>query len=355
VSIRNLTILSGINGTGKSSILQSILLIRQSCQQGLLPSQGLALNGDLAQIGAAQDALCEFSDTDQISFGIVADGREFNWSFLYKKDANVLPVVTEPPNESLNALCVLGDCFQYLSADRIGSRPFFEMSSDQVGNHRYLGSRGEYTAHFLEFFGNDPISIPGLAVEGATSLSLRDQVEAALCAIIPGIRIRLEKHSSMGLVNLRYAFTNHISGETNAYRSTNIGFGITYTLPIVVAILSAMPGALLLIENPEAHLHPRGQFMMGTMLAVAAANGVQLLVETHSDHVLNGVRVALYNRTIQESDVVIHFFDRGDDGTDPISRLRPTPIDQDGRISNWPAGFFDEFDKSLEALLLPRE
>ena len=54
-----LTLLSGLNGTGKSSVIQALLLLRQSYQQTLLPGKGLALNGDLVNVGTAQDALFE--------------------------------------------------------------------------------------------------------------------------------------------------------------------------------------------------------------------------------------------------------------------------------------------------------
>src|SRR5438046_1441121 len=80
---------------------------------------------------------------------------------------------------------------------------------------------------------------------------------------------------------------------SSEYRPTNVGFGITYALPIVVSILSARPGSLVIIENPEAHLHPRGQVRMGELLSLASTAGIQVLIETHSDHVLNGIRLAV--------------------------------------------------------------
>ncbi len=95
---------------------------------------------------------------------------------------------------------------------------------------------------------------------------------------------------------------------SNQYRATNVGFGITYVLPILVAILSSRAGALLLIENPEAHLHPKGQAEMGALLARAASCGIQVLIETHSDHVLNGIRVATHDGIIEPQDIQLHYF-----------------------------------------------
>ncbi|WUQ95544.1 AAA family ATPase [Streptomyces sp. NBC_00310] len=82
----------------------------------------------------------------------------------------------------------------------------------------------------------------------------------------------------------------------------------TYALPIVVACLTAQPGGLVLLENPEAHLHPHGQTKMAELAASAAAQGAQLVVETHSDHVLNGIRLAVKRGPLTSEQAVVHFF-----------------------------------------------
>ena len=93
---------------------------------------------------------------------------------------------------------------------------------------------------------------------------------------------------------------------------------------------------------------------MGVFLARAAASGAQVIVETHSDHVLNGIRRAVKGiddqSTLTPDQVAIHFFQpRDDDGKRPqvISPL----IDQNGTIDSWPDGFFDQFDKDTESLI----
>src|SRR5262249_11560138 len=117
--------------------------------------------------------------------------------------------------------------------------------------------------------------------------------------------------------------------------------------------LSARPGALLLIENPEAHLHPRGQRRMGELLAAAASAGVQIVAETHSDHALNGVRLSVQDGKLAPDNVAIHFFSRTEtNGKTRLVTASPT-IDPNGRISDWPEGFFDEWDSALAQLLKP--
>jgi predicted ATPase len=152
----------------------------------------------------------------------------------------------------------------------------------------------------------------------------------------------------MGLVNLEYSFARGGSVSRN-YRPTNVGFGITFILPVLVAVLSAQPGTLLLVENPEAHLHPKGQSMLAQLIAKAAASGVQVIVESHSDHFLNGLRIAVRQKIISPDHLSANFFQF--DPNSKSSKITKIGIDENGRVDNWPEDFFDEWEKSLEKLM----
>lgn len=354
-----LTLLTGLNGAGKSSVLQALLVLRQSFEQGLLTRGNLALNGELAQLGTAQDALYGYAEEEIIAFELVTgEGEQLSWAFQYDKDVDVLatasrPKVHEPASVLKDRTSLFGDSFQYLCAERIGPRVSFATSDFTVRERRQLGSRGELTAHFLATFGTkDRVAEGPLRRADAASTELLAQVEAWLDFISPGTRIKLTSHPAMDAVQLGYQFA---SGRdvTNVYRPTNVGFGLTYTLPILVALLAARPGALLLIENPEAHLHPRGQARMGELLALAASTGVQIIVETHSDHVLNGVRVAVHGGRLAPDRVRLHFFERKDGAERAVHEITSPRMDRNGRMDKRPEGFFDEWDKSLRQLLKP--
>jgi predicted ATPase len=84
-------------------------------------------------------------------------------------------------------------------------------------------------------------------------------------------------------------------------------------------------------------------------LAIAANNGVQIIVETHSDHFLNGVRVATKNKIITPEKSQIYFFEKEKNGLNTIPRS--INIDVDGKLSDWPKSFFDEWDNQLDKLL----
>ena len=375
VSLKPLTLLTGLNSTGKSSVIQSLLLLRQSYQEQPQSSAGLVLGGNLVNLGVGEDVFFENAEDKEMSIGVhlqIGHKTEIaQWRFKHDRDENddsslsenahsnvLLPIDTPSIlHEWVYNSSLFNRQFHYLSAERVGPRHFFDVSDFQVRRRRQLGSKGEYTVHFLSVFGDDEISDPHLAHSDAQSSKLKDQVVAWLREISPRTLISLTSHTSVDIVELRYAYEMGKSLTDNKlskdHRAANVGFGLTYVLPILTAILSSAPGALLLIENPEAHLHPKGQSRMGELLARAASCGIQIIVETHSDHILNGIRLAVRNRKLASSDVQIHFFQRGEhDGVIDVSTLR---VDRNGSIDEWPDGFFDQSERDLMALWEPRD
>lgn len=420
--LQNLTILAGLNGMGKSTVLQSLLLLRQSYQQGVLPKIGLALNGNFVNIGSAQDAIFEGAAERKLGFDLrFSDGTKAHWRFDYDDQADVLALASDPVEVTGVPTELFHDNFNYIQAERIGPRKIFDMSDYMVKQHRQLGTQGEYAFHFLSAFRNDEMPNPKVAHPSAPSLRLIELVEGWMQEIRPGTQLDLTAYPDMDVLDLKVSFSQfnpffrldnasqpklqdaglhwdvlkklehfqdqkffHEDEFTNAvrqqlgekdaqkylsvildcarskqesrkFRSTNVGFGITYTLPIVVALVSAKPGSLILLENPEAHLHPRGQAKLGELMALAASGGVQIIVETHSDHVLNGIRVATYHEKISPDDIALHFFESEVQDDIIQVNVRHPQIDSDGRIDEWPDGFFDEWDKCLEILLIPKE
>ena len=363
LGFKKLTLFSGLNSTGKSSVMQSFLLLRQSYQQGLLPGKGLALNGDLVNVGTARDALFEGAKEDLIAFDIVWENNsEGIWCFKYNQEVDVLNIRMEQvTSEVVYKYNIFGNNFHYLQAERIGPRPFNEMSDYQVRQLGQLGIKGEYAAHFLAINGrkvipNSSLSHPEVKLKTqrekeqytAKSMDLIDQVEAWMGEISPGTRLKIDAKSDVDLMSFQYSY-----GDSNPYRATNVGFGISYTLPIIVAALASTPGTIILIENPEAHLHPKGQVKMGQLLALAASGGVQVVIETHSDHVLNGIRLAVHGGKLDPKDVQLHYFQRQNKEGQAVTDVVSPKIDRNGRIDSWPDGFFDEWDNSLEILLEP--
>jgi predicted ATPase len=352
-----LTLLAGLNGSGKSSVLQSLLAVRQSFDQGLLQEGRLALDGDLLRVGTFQDALFEGAGEDRIAFDLLvdADGNEagLNWVFEFtSKDDRVSRLVSAQHTTEIPPVSIFGPGFRFLSAERIGPRLNYGISDIDFSTAG-LGIQGEWTAQYLAACKDETPTLSSCLHSSAVSGRLLNQVEAWMGEFSPGLRIEAEADHARDVVSLRYRFEAR-RGVSNSFRATNVGFGISYTLPVVVAVLSAKPGDLILLEAPEAHLHPRGQSKLGELLARAASGGVQIIAETHSDHVMNGVRVAIHEGIISARTARFLYFQSDPKADDGATAVQTITIDDHGRVENWPSGFFDEIDRNLETLLAPK-
>ena len=135
-----------------------------------------------------------------------------------------------------------------------------------------------------------------------------------------------------------------LRGSRTLSVAPNTGFGYTYALPIVIDGLIAEKGSLLVIENPEAHLHPRAQSNIGFFIGQMVAAGLKVVVETHSEHVVNGIRrAALSDIGLSPQDVCIYFFTGDRDGCN-FTRIS---MDDNGNLSDFPVDFFDQVRQDM--------
>ena len=104
----------------------------------------------------------------------------------------------------------------------------------------------------------------------------------------------------------------------------------------------------MLIENPESHLHPKGQTMMARLIALAAENGSQILCESHSDHIINGIRVAIKKKYITPDKTQIAYFNKNSDQDTEVILIN---VDQNGNLSEYPEGLLDEWGNLMAELL----
>lgn len=118
----------------------------------------------------------------------------------------------------------------------------------------------------------------------------------------------------------------------------DVGLGVSQTLPVVVALLAAKPGQMVYIEQPEIHLHPKAQVAMAKLLANAASRGVRVVVETHSSLLLTGVQTLVASGDLDPKKVVLHWFQRNDEGQTAITS---SDVDEAGRFGDWPVDFAD--------------
>jgi len=237
--------------------------------------------------------------------------------------------------------------FHYIRTDRAIPSITYPLSVKHIRNNS-IGFNGEYATHYLAENRHKILSIKQLKHPNTATEQLLENVSAWLGEISSGINISATIHEQLQMASLTYQY-EYDEQTTAQYTPLNVGFGITYVLPIIVAILKSEPGDLLIIENPESHLHPAGQSKIAELCSIAASNGVQIIIETHSDHFLNGVRVAIKKELLQPDDSQIYFFQKAENNLETITTA--LNIDKEGRIDEWPKGFFDEWDNKLNELL----
>jgi predicted ATPase len=350
IPLAGLTLLSGTNSAGKSSMLHCLALLRQSHEARTLPGAWM-LNGDLVDLGTGRDLLhadpADLPGVDGVGMviGLTVDGARADWVASYEPEADVLPVLAAPEPVTGG---LFSPGFQYLKADRIVPAVTYPKSHEAVTVMRWLGPSGEHAPNFLRVHGGHPASCVSARHPDAVGSGLLDQANAWLDALSPGTAMAVTDVPGTDYVRLTFTRSGP-DVRTEPHRSTNVGFGLTYALPVIVACLSATPGCLILVENPEAHLHPSGQALVGRLCAMASAWGAQVVVETHSDHVLNAVRLCVKRSDLRPEAVAVHFFAREDGVLQPeLSTLEVSP---DGMLPAWPSGFFDQWDQALGELL----
>lgn len=363
-----LTVFAGLNGSGKSTALQALVLVQRNLIATREPAV-VRLNPADLKIGAKRDACYVDAQSDaeglSISVGNLSEGDRIGFrAFGNQADADSAvelpsvpahPVQDGHPSDSF-IQCVKG--IQYISADRWGAvseHPYHpEAASDS-----HWGAKAENAVSILHDRGEGAVEgfpvLSGLRHESESNESLLSQVNAWMKEISPGTYVQTEPLSRMK-VGLNYYFG--LGVNKHLFQAENVGFGISAVLPVVAMVLSARPGDCLLIESPEAHLHPRGQAEVGRLFARAAMNGVQVLVETHSDHVVNGIRVAVkQHRGVLSGKAKILFFERKpqpirpDGVIEQYSTFQDITIEDDGELSRYPDGLLSEWADLLSRLL----
>lgn len=342
----NINVLSGINGMGKSTVIQSLLLLRQSMVKNSGIS-GLKVNGEYISLGNGQDILYEKAEEEQIGLGYEENGNTFWGNFQYIPESDFLPLLNK--EIIIPESVVFGHHFSYLSAYRIQPRELYNVRNEVDIDNREFGNDGEFSLQYLGMHSGDQVSNEHIILNEKTENSLGSMVRMWMDKISPGISPQITVNMPLRKSEIRYEF---IEGreKSGSYKSINVGFGITYVLPLIIALVSASAGDLIIIENPEAHIHPAGQSMLGELIARAGAGGVQIIVETHSDHILNGIRLAVKKEILLQDQIVLSFFYKNDQKDFRHECIHPKIL-KDGRLDCWPEGFFDEWDKALYELI----
>lgn len=351
---KELNLLTGINSGGKSSVIQSLLLIKQNFEKRqeikelikLLSFndkntvfKDIFLNDKYVKLGLINDILNEKAIDDEIFIELEIDNKKLDTKIKLDDEKKIVAQYKKIENWEF---LISEDNFFYLSANRISPKENYEYSREKILKGQ-IGNNGEYSIHYLAEYYNDEIKIKNLKSNDTNNYQFRENVSRWLGKISKGIDITAVVNDAKEEVRLNYNY-----GSRN-FLPQNVGFGITYTLPIIILLLKAQKGDVIIIENPETHLHPAAQSELAKLCCKVAAEGVQLIIETHSDHFLNAIRVSVKENIISSNEVQVYYFNKNYE--ENKIEMEEIKIDSNGRIENWPKGFFDEWDIQLEKLL----
>ncbi|KAA6324418.1 hypothetical protein EZS27_026256 [termite gut metagenome] len=301
-----LTILTGLNSTGKSSVLQSILLInKETTSKGVIyfstiPSSFLSLRNI-------------YERAKEINIQLETDAG--NITYKLSEDGKIIEGVTG---------LRLEENLYYLSANRVGVEVFAEISQDV-----YCGIDGTYLFGTYEKEKSNPVC-ESLIME-RSSFTLASQVNYWQSHIL-GIKLELstEKRNEQ-TVEIKYK-----SDGIPDLLPTQLGTGVSYLVKILILCLRAKRGDVIMIENPEVHLHPAAQSRLGEFFVFIAKAGIQLILETHCEHLINKVQYEVFKKRFKADDTVI-YYKKGI--AEPFIEI---PLKENGQFKiDFPEGFFD--------------
>ena len=406
--VRPLTLLAGTNSSGKSSIMQPLLLIKQTMEAPYQPAGALVLDGAHVQAETAGELVSSISNTlrqIQTTFvGVVnySDGNQkvtiemnyeqFKAIFLLKSQklstdsTKKYETLIEPDMTWL-------DFLKQMEVNAPGSSILLKNGSGSIiqdgsGFLKVLvnNEKGELTN---VLGGSGPLEhtlarimhIPGLRRKPERSYfstSFDDRIKGAFDLYAAGtVSQWQEQKNTEALAQLngylrRLGLTDSVTAKVknanevelsvsrlpagskgkprkaDMVNIADVGIGVSQVLPILVALIAAQEGQIVYVEQPELHLHPRAQVAMAELLAEAANRGVRVIVETHSSLLLLTVQTLIAQDRIKNTDVALHWFARDAKGATTVNYVQP---DEDGAYGEWPEDFGDVELKAQDAYL----
>lgn len=322
LGLNNFTLLAGRNSVGKTSVIQGIFAM---LQDGDNPFRGEYMN-----IGNANELRNAIIGSDEIEIHLEYehDGKIDKAS----KKITMEGIKTEGKiTEKINVI--------YCSSDRIGVQDTYEK---YLGDEIVIGKNCDYVFDYLNAHDEDRIN-DEFVYETESKLTFGGQVNFWLDKIM-GYQVKAREIEKTEFIQVLYKNENIVF----EMRPKNVGTGVTYITEIIIAALACEKGDLLIIENPEIHLHPSGQSELVEFLAFLAQCGVQVIVETHSDHIYNGIRKSICQDRIDYDKVCIYSFTQDERGCSIPVKI---PVSEEGKALKKSEGFFDQIDKDLNVIL----
>ena len=384
IDIRPLTILAGANSSGKSSIMQPLLMLKQTLEAPYDPGP-LKIDGPNVQFTEATQFLSTLPDkkgTDRFQIRVEVWVSDFSYSvgITFRKEQSGIGIVemtresteaNQPssqerftlypkmPSGEIRALGIQGPIGE--DFDKVKRlRCFLGLGSQDINGFYSitykLASDITETIHLPRLRGNPERTYklayphpwyPGTFENYAANLihewqQTKDERLKTLTDVLHILGLTGKVSAKrIGDISIQLQVGRLLHdrvGETDMVSVADMGFGVSQVLPVLVALIAAEPGRLVYIEQPELHLHPRAQVALAQVLADAAKRGVRVVTETHSSLLLLGVQTLVAEGKLSPDLVKLHWFTRREDG---ITEVDSVDLDEAGAYGEWPEDFAD--------------
>jgi len=345
-------VLYGKNGRGKSTIIQSLLILSQNIKKNDTLTN-LSLKGSVIDLGNYKDVINSYIKDGLIRINVSTDiDDELKLTFgkseigptllhledLWSGEKRLMSSVgtTDEDSEIIKNSSAMSGIkaleffrqLRYVSANRRGPVNNEERLDDFICND--IGVNGE-------------LLINALAKQDGVFM---EDFQDAMSYILSGASIRVREDTSRDHVELLLDSTD----DSEGFKPSNVGYGYSFVLPVIFQILAAEDGSTIIIENPEAHLYPGAQSrLVEWMVLISNQKNLQIILETHSDHIINGLRIAVKKEKLDRHDVTIQFLDRKSVNESP--EIKTIKVDSNGTLSDNPIDFMDEWTQQMLDLL----
>ena len=358
IAFSNVNLLTGSNGRGKSSLFQSVLLLSQSYELGR-DFRSIRLSGKFLDLGSYKDIVYKGNKEEKIEISLTTDNDEGdNVKFVCKSGKND-GIETLIDDIYVDGVSLVNEVSKDAMGDNSGNfdkeseKTFVPTSTyeifSQFANVFFVSAEREgprNAVRMLEENVSDQIGIHGEKVINSLyerKEDFQDVVAKELSQILDGASVHV---SSSDLEYVRILLDS-LDGSAG-FKPVNVGFGYSYVLPLVVLPLIVPANSKLFIENPEAHLHPGAQSrMMDFLLRCSKQKNIQLFIETHSDHIVNAMRIAVKeNRIDRTFGKIVHI---ARNNNEPV--IWQIELDKYGNLSDYPDEFLDEWGNQMAQLV----
>lgn len=367
LTIRPVTVLVGKNSSGKSSITKLLTILAKSFS-GTLKKSVMLLETEGVSLGVSYQNLCHNGNTTGLSLEVAYNsGVRIKVELIASpKDEIQIFRYTVSSAGGLHSMKLYEDRVNYFCEENgklyqnSGFSGFIHkefltdmgIDTELAFNVDYIGPLRSEPQRSYYYTGGELSDNVGPKGDNAYQLLCADEKLTQAASLwfernFNGCRMRVEPGGERG------AYLIQMNKPDNGDYWVNIadeGMGMSQVLPIVTRCLHKVPGSIVVMEQPELHLHPAAHASLAYLFAESSKrNGQSYIIETHSENILLGLRDAVVDRNIgfNPEDVIIYFIDEDEEG----AFLKEIFIERDGTLTDWPRGVFNESYELLKNIL----